>query len=288
MSKFLFQRMLLLFSVICTSHAFAQSKPAYELYNAKGKKIRYTRMLKKIQNADMVFFGELHNNPISHWLELELAMDLHNNQSIQLGAEMLEADNQEGLDAYMNGNIDKEALKDEVRLWPNYDTDYAPIVDWAKENNIQFTATNIPRRYANMVYKNDFQVLDTLTTQEKSWIAPLPIPYDKDLDTYQEILNMMGDHGSPLLVKAQAIKDATMAYFILETKKPNHLFLHYNGAFHSKKHEGIVWYIHQYKEGMNVKTITTVEQKDVSKLEDGNKHLADFIIVVPETMTKTY
>src|SRR5699024_8425942 len=134
---------------------------------------------------------------IAHWLELELAMDLHKRQSIQLGAEMLETDNQTSLDAYLNGEIDVSEYKKQTRLWPNYKTDYAPIVDWAKENNIQFTATNIPRRFANMVYKEDFKVLDTLTTQEKSWITPLPIPYDKDLDTYQEILNMMKDHGAP-------------------------------------------------------------------------------------------
>ena len=167
-------------------------------------------------------------------------------------------------------------------------TDYAPIVDWAKENNIRFTATNIPRRFANMVYKEDFKALDSLSEKEKSWMAPLPIPLDMELETYQEILTMMGDHGTPLLVKAQAIKDATLSHFILKNKQPNKLFLHYNGAFHTNKPEGIVWYINKYREGVKVKTITTVEQADIRKLEDQHKHTADFILVVPNTMTKTY
>src|SRR5699024_9562569 len=124
--------------------------------------------------------------------------------------------------------------------------------------------------------------------KEKSWIAPLPIPLDTELKTYQEILTMMGDHGSPLLVKAQAIKDATMAHCILKNKKPNTIFLHYNGAFHTNKHEGIVWYINKDKERLEVKTITTIEQTDISKLDEQSRHTADFILVVPKTMTKTY
>lgn len=266
----------------------AQSKPAYQLYNAKGKKVKYSRMLRQIAKADIVFFGELHNNSLAHWLELEILMDLHKQNDVQIGAEMLEADNQKSLDAYMREEIGEEEYKETTRLWSNYETDYAPLVAYAKENQIAFAATNIPRRYANMVYKNDFQVLDSLSDEEKSWIAPMPIPYNKDLETYKEILSMMGDHGSPLLVKAQAMKDATMAYFILQNKKPNTLFLHFNGAFHSKKHEGIVWYIHQYDGKQRVKTIATVEQKDISKLEKENKDIADYIFVIPNTMTKTY
>ena len=44
----------------------------------------------------MVLFGELHNNPISHWLQLELTEDLHaaRGADLVLGAEMFEADNQ--------------------------------------------------------------------------------------------------------------------------------------------------------------------------------------------------
>lgn len=288
MLRFRLNAILVLFFLSLTSSVVAQSKPAYELYRANGKKVRYSKMLKKLQKADIVFFGELHNSAIAHWLELELAMDLKERLPIQLGAEMLEADNQTSLDAYLKGEIDSATYKEETRLWPNYPTDYAPIVDWAKENKIPITATNIPRRFANMVYKDDFVALDSLTDLEKTWIAPLPIPLDIELETYQEILTMMGDHGTPLLVKAQAIKDATMAHFILKNKQPNKLFLHYNGAFHSNKHEGIIWYINEYEEGLKVKTITTVEQSDIGKLEKTNRDLADFILVVPETMTKTY
>lgn len=46
-------------------------------------------------------------------------------------------------------------------------------------------------------YKNGgFSALDNLSKEEKSWVAPLPIVYDSLLPTYQEILVMMGEHGT--------------------------------------------------------------------------------------------
>lgn len=288
MLKLRLYSLFVLFYLASTSLTMAQSKPAYQLYKANGKKVSYSKMLRQLAKADIVFFGELHNNPIAHWLELELAVDLNKKQKIQLGAEMLEADNQEVLEAYLKGEISSKEYHESARLWQNYPTDYAPLVDWAKKLNIPFTATNIPRRFARLVHKEDFNALEALSELEKSWIAPLPIPFDPELETYQDILSMMGDHASPLLVKAQAIKDATMAHFILKYKEKDRLFLHYNGAFHSNKHQGIVWYISQYADGVEVKTIHTVEQAKLKSLDKEHLDSADFILVVPETMTKTY
>ncbi|MEZ4981017.1 MAG: hypothetical protein R2769_05410 [Saprospiraceae bacterium] len=40
-------------------------------------------------------------------------------------------------------------------------------------------------------------------------MAPLPMAFDSELATYKKILEDLGEHGSPELVKAQATKDAT-------------------------------------------------------------------------------
>ena len=87
--------------------------------------------------------------------------------------------------------------------------------------------------------------------------------------------------------QAQAIKDATMAWFIHKNYTEGHLFFHLNGSYHSDDSEGIVWHLKKYRPELNVKTITTVEQEDVTQLNEENKK-ADFIIVVHETMTKTH
>nr|WP_262917849.1 ChaN family lipoprotein [Muricauda sp. F6463D] len=265
----------------------AQKAP-YVIYNAKGKKVSYKKMLKTLEKKDMVLFGELHNNPIAHWLQYELTADLHTKRSLILGAEMIEADNQNELNDYLSGKIDYKALDSTARLWNNHKTDYAPLVDFAKDNKLDFVATNVPRRYASMVYKGGFKTLDSLPAKEKEWIAPLPITYDSELPGYQNILKMMGDHGSPTLVMAQAIKDATMAHFILQNYKENSLFIHFNGAYHSNNYEGILWYLQFERPDLEYGTITTVMQENVHTLEDENIGLADFIISVDENMTTTY
>lgn len=273
--------------IFSSSVTHAQTK-AYVIYNAKGKKVSYKKMMKKIAKSDILLFGELHDNPISHWLQYEVTQDLNKKRTLTLGAEMIEADDHNTLVSYLNDEIDQKAFDTLARLWNNHKTDYAPLVDFAKENDIAFIGTNIPRRFANMVYKKGFEALDELTAEEKSWIAPLPITFDATLPKYQEILEMMGDHGTPELVKAQAIKDATMAHFILSNYTSGHLFIHYNGAYHSDDYEGIVWYLKQAQPTLNYMTITTVSQANVNKLEKDNKRVADFIICVDEDMTSTY
>lgn len=284
----LMKKILTLTLILFTSLSYSQVKEAYTLYNGDGVKVSYETMLEEIMNADILLFGELHNNSIAHWLQYELSNDLIQKKKIILGAEMLEADNQKAVDDYLGGVIDQKGLDTMARLWPNYSTDYAPLVDLAKKHELKFIATNIPRRYAAKVHKGGFESLDDLSKEETSWIAPLPIPYDAELATYKEILEMMGEHGTPNLVKAQAIKDATMAHFILENWKKKHLFIHYNGRYHSDHFEGIGWYLKQYGKGQKVITITTVEQADINNLLDENKGVANYVICVDEDVTKTY
>lgn len=266
----------------------AQQKPAYIIYNNKGKKVSYKKMLKTIAKKDIVLFGETHNNAIAHWLQLEVTKDCGQTRQLVLGAEMFEQDNQAALDLYLQGKINAKQLDSQARLWKNYPTDYAPLVNYAKEKKIPFAATNIPRRYASMVAKGGFSVLDTIPALAKTWMAPLPMAYDATLPGYVKMKEMMGGHGGDNLPKAQASKDATMAHFILKYYTPGSLFIHYNGSYHSENYEGIVWYLRQQKPELNYGTITVVSQENIKSLLAENKGKADFIICVDEDMTNTY
>ena len=267
---------------------FAQQKPAYILYNAEGKKISYKKMIKQLAKKDILLFGEFHNNAISHWLELAVAKDLSEKRNLIFGAEMFEADNQQALTDYLLGKITAKGLDSAARLWNNYKTDYAPIVNFAKEKNAVFIATNIPRRYASLVSKKGFEALDSLSALEKTWMAPLPMDYDAQLPGYVKMVEMMGGHGGANMPKAQATKDATMAYFILQNFKPGSLFIHYNGAFHSDNYDGINWYLKRKQPELKYATITTVSQKNLKELLAENKGRADYIICVDEDMTNTF
>lgn len=267
--------------------AMAQQKPAYVLYTAKGKKASHQQMMKLLEKQDMVLFGEFHNNPISHWLQLVVTKELHAKRQLVLAAEMFERDNQEGLNIYL-ADAKAKMPDSSVRLWPNYKTDYAPLVNFAKVNKLPFVASNIPRRYASMVSKGGFEALDALTPAEKAWMAPLPMPYDSTLPGYVKMIEMMGGHGGSNMPKAQASKDATMAYFSLQAWQPGKLLIHYNGAFHSDNFDGINWYLKRANPALKIATISTVSQKDISKLEKEHLGKADFIICVDEDMTTTY
>jgi uncharacterized iron-regulated protein len=282
---------LLLLTFLVPISLLAQDKPAYQIYTGTGKKVKYKKMLKNLEKADLILFGEIHNNPITHWLQLESTKDLAERRALVLGAEMFESDNQLPLSEYLSGNIDASALAEQARLWNNYDTDYAPLVNFAKENELNFIATNIPRRYARIVFREGIEQLEELPEAEKAWIAPLPIAYDGSLPGYKAMLDMMGDtpaHGGDNFPKAQAIKDATMAHFILENYEDGKLFIHYNGSYHSDNYEGILWYLKRARPELNYVTISTVLQSDISKLMDDNQNKADFILCIPETMTTTY
>lgn len=245
-------------------------------------------MISVLTARDIVLFGEFHNNPISHWLQLEVTRDCDKTRDLTLGAEMFEQDNQAALNLYLEGKIDKKGLDSSARLWNNYATDYAPLVNYAKENHLVFAATNVPRRYASLVFRSGFEALDTLSASTKAWLAPLPIPYDSTLPGYVKMKEMMPGHGGDNLPRAQAIKDATMAHFILQNFKAGNLFIHYNGSYHSENYEGIMWYLLHSNPALKIATITTVSQKDISKLEKINLKKADYIICVDEDMTTTY
>jgi hypothetical protein len=274
---------------------FAQN-PAYKLFREQGKKVKYEKMVEAAAEADIVLFGELHNNPISHWLQLELSSDLHAlvGKNLVLGAEMFESDNQLILDEYLDSLISETKFEEEARLWKNYKTDYKPLVVLALENELDFIATNIPRRYANMVFKKGVEALEDLSDEALSYIAPLPLEYDTSLNCYKQLMGGgpggagMGGHGSINLADAQAIKDATMSHFILENWQQDKLFIHFHGAYHSDDFESINWFLLKENPDLEIVTISTISQENINELEEENLGKADFIICVPSNMTTTY
>ncbi|WP_262920553.1 ChaN family lipoprotein [Hymenobacter sp. 5516J-16] len=90
------------------------------------------------------------------------------------------------------------------------------------------------------------------------------------------------------IIQAQALKDATMAYFLNQARPEGHLLLHLNGAYHSDNHDGILAYLRQQNPKLKVLTISTVSQEQLSRLDPDNAQKADFVLVVPTDMIKTY
>jgi uncharacterized iron-regulated protein len=296
---------LILLCLLSFSFRSGPDRPAYRLYDAKLKSTTYAKLLRQAADADVVLFGELHNNPICHWLELQLTRDLAalKGGNLVLGAEMFETDNQTALSDYVQGRTTSSELAKQARLWPNFDTDYKPLVDLARNQKIPFVATNVPRRYASLVSRQGLAALDTLPDAAKRQMAPLPLTVDLTLPGYQAMLEMMGSahgtdskqsnpHGSgdaaANFARAQAIKDATMAHFILQNLKPGQTAMHFNGDYHSKNFEGISWYLHKGRPDLKIMTLSSVELADPDKPAAESRNLGDFVLAIPADMTKTY
>jgi len=279
-----------LFLLTTLIFSFKGDKKAYQLFDSKGKETTYDKMLNDAKQADVILFGEMHDNPICHWLQLELTKDLYQikKEKLVLGAEMFESDDQIAINEYLAGKISEKTFKDEVKLWPNYKTDYKPLMDFAKDNKLSFIAANIPRRYANLVYNKGIEKLDSLDAEVKKWICPLPMKYDGTIKCYKDIFESAGGHGGENLPKSQAVKDATMAYFISKNLEKGKLFIHYNGTYHSNNHQGIEWYLKDGNKNLKVFTIASSEQAGVDTLAKESVDLADYILVTPEGLTKTH
>lgn len=280
---------VLLISVLFNICIYSQEKQAFIIYSKNGKKTNFKKLIDKAKNSDCILFGEYHDNPIAHWLQLELTNEIAS-KNLVLGFEMFESDQQRILDLYVSGKMDENQFKDSCRLWPNYETDYKPLIDFAKSKNLLCVATNVKRKYASLLFKKGRAALDTLPESEKKLFAPLNFNIDSTLSQYREIRKMGGHEMGGNMMESQAFKDATMAMHILKYLNTNFQFIHFNGAFHSDYHQGILWYIQQTEVGKKKKilTISTVTQVEIGRLEKENHNKADFIICVPENMTRTH
>ncbi len=280
---------IIAFSALPSSGA---SKEAYTLYARDGAPSSYDAMFDRARRADVIVFGELHENPISHWIEYELVRGLHAEMkgNLVLGAEMFEADTQIIINEFLEKIIPAHRFERESRAWPNYDTDYRRLVEFARDNNIPFIATNIPRRYASLVFSKGPAALASLSPEAKRYIVPLPFTFDPSLKSYSDLsarLPFRGDdaiHAAGHLVEAQAVRDATMAHFILAALSPGKKFFHINGAYHSDFDGGIVHFLRQKKEGLGIVTISTVVQDAIGSLEASHRGRADFILCTPSSM----
>lgn len=271
----------------------AQQKPAYLLLDHRGKEVSYKKVLKQLAQADVILFGEYHNNPIGHWMQLELLKDLSDRRpSIAVGFEMFETNQQPALDKLTSRAWDTQVFEAQTQLWNNYPTDYRPVVNWCVQRDVPLVASNAPRSLARQVAREGIGSLELLPDSAKAWLPPLPIVIDSELSSYAAMREMMTGHGGTMnadhFIAAQAIKDATMAHRILRFRQPDQLFYHLNGAYHSDFHQGIAWYLQQAAPDIKVLTLTMLESESMQWESEGNEGRADYILMVPASMTKTY
>lgn len=239
----------LLLQVAASPPATAASYVPNRVFDtAAGKFIDFEAMVAGLTTADVVFVGEQHDDPNTHRLELALLEGLRRRKVMPfVSMEMFERDAQAALGDYLARRVTEEEMLKIARPWPRYASDYRPLVELAREQQLAVVAANVPRRIASVVAKSGKDALDSLSDSDRGLVArELRCPLDGYFDRF---VATMSDHPggtqTPEQQRAtteryywsQCVKDETMAESIVSSHaarpKDGGPVVHYNGAFHS-------------------------------------------------------
>jgi uncharacterized iron-regulated protein len=281
----------------------APEVPPSHLFHADGRPASVDGLLVEAADVSVIFMGELHGNPGAHALQSDLLEALvaaapAAGREVVLSMEMFEGDVQLVLDEYLQGLITENQFLAAARPWTNYERDYRPLVELARERGLRVVAANAPRRYVNRVARLGPESLDDLSQEALAHLPPLPFP--EPSEAYREEWNRrMGGHGhgpdpahgGDAALMAQALWDAAMAYAIhraMEDGRPGlrPLVLHLTGSFHVENRTGTPEALRHYRPGVRYLIITTRTAEDPADLEAAMDDpdaatLADFILLTP-------
>lgn len=244
-----------------------------------GKNLTADQLAVKLQEYNVIFFGEFHDQREIHEAEIALLKALYKirGDKLVLSMEMFEADNQAKLNEFLADKIDETTFLDLSRPWSNYKIDYAPLVNFAKEHKIPVLAANVPRFLAAHVAKNNAS-LDGIDDQDKQWLPKNT--YVLEGDYKEKFYNQMSSPDTPMkmtpqrlaaVYAAQCLKDnkmaESMAAFYDEDNEGQ--MLHINGCFHSDGHLGTAQKLEFLRPDLKVAVITPMERKDADKKAAG-------------------
>jgi uncharacterized iron-regulated protein len=295
---------ILLFTALAAQLAAGAQAPAphYRAFDAQGNAVTLRTVVEALERADVLFVGETHDDRVAHLLEAELlrrADEAYGAASakpraVALSLEMFERDVQAVLDEYLAGLITERHFLLGSRPWGNYETDYRPLVEYARAHRLPVIAANAPARYVSRVSSRGPDSLRALPQAAiKSWLPPLPFPaasegYAAKFDRFTRggaaaapATTQANPHGGLHLLEAQTLRDASMAYAISEYLKRGRdpLVVQVNGAFHSEERLGVPEQLARYRPKARAVVVTIVPAEGFPDFDAGLGRLGDFVII---------
>ena len=240
----------LLLALAATPHdtTLPESWAPHRVYESHHKRFSdFESLIDAAAHADIVFLGEQHDDPATHRMELALLQAVaRRRDNVVLSLEMFERDVQPILDKYLNGTISEAVFLKGSRPWPNYATDYRPLVEFARAHHWRVVAADVPRPMASAVAVKGLEAVTSRTDSTRPWAAAeFQCPVGDDY--FKRFTVAMGEHpsgsGMPSvenMYRAQCVKDETMAESIVRARSDGSapLVIQYNGDFHSDFGEG--------------------------------------------------
>lgn len=230
----------------CTNHSTSLHHRAaatlydYRLDDGAGSAITLTQALDKVQDADIVLVGELHTHPALHLLETEFLAGLQlraqgDGRALVLSMEQFSRGSQPTLDAYLAGRIGEAKLIRDSDAWPNYVSDYRPLVEFAKSQRLTVLAANAPKPLISCIGQEGAAWLDKLPATRRSQLARELTLED---DPYRRKFMASMHHGdadtNSRRFAAQTGWDDTMAETMVDYLRahPGRRIMHIAGNFH--------------------------------------------------------
>jgi uncharacterized iron-regulated protein len=267
----------------------------YKIYDTRTKQVvTLDKIIADCAKANVLFFGEEHNDSACHYLEAEIFKALHKSygDKLALSLEMFETDNQLPLNEYLAGQIPEDRFTKDARFWSNY-KDYRPMIEYAKQNQVPVIAANTPRRYVSMVSRKGMKSLDSLSKDARKLLPPLP--YDTLTGRYREKFFeiMKGSPGgeNPKVYHSQSLWDAGMSYSIFKywRKHKKQKIFHCVGRFHCDEKLGTLAQLQKRKPKLKILNISSFSDASFAHPDwEKFSNLGDYVIITNPELKKTF
>lgn len=235
----------------------------YQLYTPEGGNISLPQWAESSQTADVILIGEWHTHAGIHRFQTDAIKQLiQNEQSVALSMEQFSRDNQPIVNSYLNDEIGEQSLIKQANAWPNYESDYRPLVELAKSNQLDIIAANAPKPMVRCISKHGLEYLATLPQDKRAYVAT---NIDLGDSPYKQKFMASMHHGEPNqhlnMYASQLTWDATMAESIVSYKQthPQTTIVHVAGKFHTEAGLGTAAQIKQLDPSLNIVIITPVD-----------------------------
>ncbi|WP_017222651.1 ChaN family lipoprotein [Moritella dasanensis] len=265
----------------------------YNLQSPSGQDINVTDFVEQIKDADVVLVGEWHTHTGIHRFQTALLQAmLADNDNVTLSMEQFTRDNQAIVNTYLAGEIGEGTLIKQGNAWPNYTSDYRPLVELAKANNIDIIAANAPKKIIRCIAKEGISYIDKLPADERAWLAENINTQDSPYKTHFMASMHHGDESqNESKFASQVTWDETMAESIVnylsDDLNAGKQVLHIAGKFHTENGLGTAASILARAPELKVVIVTPVDVN--SELVDTKDKASDYrlqVITPPKQFVK--
>jgi uncharacterized iron-regulated protein len=268
---------------------------AHRVYDTKKKRfVDFETMSAQLAKADIVFLGEQHDDPRTHQLQAAAldAIARRRTGPVVLALEMFERDVQGNLDAYLAGSRSEADFLAASRPWPNYRTDYRPMVEFARAKGWPVVGGNVPRRLASVVARRGLAAIDSLPEGDRAFVAKeLNCPRDAYWTRFKATMGDMSGHGMQLspdqvdqmvwrTYEAQCVKDETMGEAVAEAHTARQaMVIHANGSFHSDYRYGTAERVKWRLPNARIAVVSFVPVEDLDTVDGkARRKLGDYVV----------